>query len=596
MCLPQLPPYIELRSPSPEPIPLLPINSINPGPDLQFSPQRTNEVFASIRPKSPHTICDGPSDQIVSQNTVLAPSMVYNATLATIPCLEILDKFRRLGWNRYGSHNLSVTFDLSSFGRVRAQSEDSLETFVDRLSNLCYPGHHMSYLEILFLLVRHGHASTSHLLETIVRRGNERVVELLKKFALEFDIVEYGTRALGTAASLNNFEAVDMLLDAHVDINASIVRPHFTAHCCCQAGIIAYAQLPHFDGDQSGASNEMIAHMLSRGAVKLAEANTWLLGLLNCVLKERLMDENILLSKVQAVVERIDGFSSAVCVTASALETCLVNWPLVNNGGRSRRQVFEYLLAQGAKASPGSPLAALIYKSLLQEPLLWDVLERTEDINAYSNSLPRISQFETVSSKFRPFNGKSINPLQAAALKGNETMVHILLQKGADVNCPARSFCGVTPLQGICRLEVKSPRVRRKKMRMVELLLDSGANVNAAPAWNQGLSALQTAAYVGDVEVADLLVSRGADVNAPPCKLGGGTALAIAAGRSHSDMVQFLLRKGALIPADDDMEILNLFGISAPELFVMYGGGDPSRNYYEYEAEWATDPTYDKKG
>ncbi|KAH8763551.1 ankyrin repeat-containing domain protein [Diaporthe sp. PMI_573] len=200
---------------------------------------------------------------------------------------------------------------------------------------------------------------------------------------------------------------------------------------------------------------------------------------------------------------------------------------------------------------------------------------------------------------------QSVSPLQAATLRGEERIIRYLLEKGADVNCPARSSCGVTPLQAIC---FACDLRRTTKIEIVKLFLEHGANVNAAPAWNLGLSALQAAAFVGDLEVAKLLVSRDADVNAPACKYGGGTALALAARQGHKAMVRYLLEVGAAIPAagitissfgktfEDHKRILHLLHISSSELAAKYGGnGTPSRDYREYEVKWKDDPTYQNK-
>lgn len=141
----------------------------------------------------------------------------------------------------------------------------------------------------------------------------------------------------------------------------------------------------------------------------------------------------------------------------------------------------------------------------------------------------------------------------------------------------------------------------------MELLLDCGATVNAAPAWNYGYTALQAAASVGDLQCAKLLVSRGADLNAPACKRGGATALAIAATYRRLDMVRFLLEQGAAYPAavegvpsrrdshDDHNTVLRFIRQFAPDLEAMARNrGPPLRNYHEYEAEWVEDPTYKK--
>lgn len=603
-----MPSYIELRSPSPEPTPLLPIDAINGVLDPEFSAQPTEKAVTSISQQSSHTTTDGRSGQMISQNDPYVTSTIYNANLAAMPLAKILNKFQTLDSSGHLNQHPWISFELGAFGRVTAYEEDSLGTFVGKLFISDYPGQRTSFLEIILMLVRAGLVSTSHLLETILQKSNGRAVKILKEFAREVDISQAGSMALGTAAYLNNFEAVDMLLDEHVDINGSISAPHSTPECECKMGLVAYAQLPRLDGEGQGASDRMIAYLLRRGAANSTEDDSCLFDLLNCVLRQE-ADEPILFPTVRAIVERINGFADFVWETGRVLETCIVKARTEEDGGESRVEVFDYLLAKGAKASSGSLLAGLIYNSFPQE-FFWDLLEKTEDINAYCNSLHRNWDFESVNWNNGPYHmKKSINPLQAAALQGNETIMYVLLQKGAYVNCPARGFCGVTPLQGICRFEAWLPQERRKKMRSVKMLLDRGANINAAPAWNLGLSALQMTAFVGDAEVADLLIRRGADVNAPAGKCGGGTALALAARKGHVDVVRLFLEAGAAIPAPgvtvssfgvtyyDHGRILDLLCISAPGLTAIYGGnGIASRDYHEYEAEWAHDPTYENKG
>lgn len=206
-----------------------------------------------------------------------------------------------------------------------------------------------------------------------------------------------------------------------------------------------------------------------------------------------------------------------------------------------------------------------------------------------------------------PYEGiRSISPIQTAALLGREGVLRILLQNGADVNCPARGSFGVTALQAVCWWETKSLHDHNTKARVVNLLLDEGADVNAAPAWQSGVSALQAAALVGDERVAFLLVSRGADINAPACKYGGGTALVLAAKQKHVHMVQLLLEAGAAILAAgppgafldttiEDNEVILRFTRSCAVGLGAKGRSNegPQRDYREYEAEWADDPTYD---
>lgn len=584
MSLPLLPSYIELRSPSPELAPL--------------------EVPTFLSPRLSLPTFDRKSNEPTFQDAEYDIETAGNAFLRDLKFVESFKDFRTPNWD--GPTMTEVKFDMDPFGNVRVEQDDSLGTFADRIYDSVHPSRRVSYLEIVLMLVSRDCFSTSHFLETVIRKADGSEVEILKWLARNIDIPKFGARALGKAACLNNFEAVGILLDMNVDINGSVYYPHFTPECFCHISIIAYAQIPRLDRQEPGANDEMVAYFLARGAVNPTGANMCLMGLLRCVLQQQNIRERVFLSKVQAVVEQIHGFADVVCETGSILETCIFEWELDDTCAEGRYQVLDYLLDQGAKTCPGSPLAASIYMGD-PEVLHWDLLAKTENINAYCTLNHRC---EKVSRRPQEYDVvEAVAPLQAAALRGNETIIRILLQKGADVNCPARGVGGVTPLQAICYLEERRTRDRMKKMRLVKLLIDYGANANAAPAWWYGLTALQAAAFVGDVQVADLLVCRGADVNAPACTYGGGTALELAVRQGHVDMVRFLFKAGAVVPADMvevstftnvhayHSKLVELLRISAEELEAMgVVNNNSSRDYHEYEAEWADDPTYGGKG
>lgn len=495
---------------------------------------------------------------------------------------------------------MELKFRMYPFGDVTVKQEDTLGSFADRTYNAGHPDSRVSHLEMILMLIDESSFSKSHFMETVISKTNGREVEIFRWLSRKIGIAEFGARALGKAASLNNFETVDMLLDEGVNINGTVHVPHSVPDCYCGIRVIDYAQL-------LDANDEMIAHLVARGAGNPTGANECLFRHLICLLRQNYEEGGIFLPKVQAVVERIHGFADIIYDTESILENCVLNWEQEDTCAEGRYQVLEYLLDQGAKASPGSPLAVSIYTGCPQE-LHWNLLERTEEINAYCNP-PHYhgEHWDRVSEESGTYGHvRTVTPLQAAALRGEETIIHILLQKGADINCPALGVGGVTALQAICYLKQKRTQDRTKKIRLVKLLLDYGANVNAGPAPHLGLTALQAAAFVGDVEVADLLVSRGADVNAPACRGGGGTALVLAVWGGHLDLIRLLLKAGAAVPAagvkvyfarpyDDYKRLLDLLCISAAELATMYGGNDTRpRDYHEYEAEWADDSTYNK--
>jgi ankyrin repeat protein len=130
-------------------------------------------------------------------------------------------------------------------------------------------------------------------------------------------------------------------------------------------------------------------------------------------------------------------------------------------------------------------------------------------------------------------------PTQLAADYGRLKTVRMLLDRGADINeAPAYRF-GRTALQAVASSESPS-------MELVQFLLEKSADVNAKPAVHGGITALQGAAISGDIMLAKLLLDKGADVNAAPSFIEGRYAIEGAAEHGRLDMVQLLLNAGAM--------------------------------------------------
>ena len=97
------------------------------------------------------------------------------------------------------------------------------------------------------------------------------------------------------------------------------------------------------------------------------------------------------------------------------------------------------------------------------------------------------------------YNGK--NALYEAILEGNNTIVELLIEAGANVNLKHEIY-GDTPLY---------PAAIKGRKKICELLITKGADVNAKR--NNGRNPLHIAAYWGHTEVVKLLIAKGANIN-----------------------------------------------------------------------------------
>jgi len=133
----------------------------------------------------------------------------------------------------------------------------------------------------------------------------------------------------------------------------------------------------------------------------------------------------------------------------------------------------------------------------------------------------------------------------------------LLLAAGADVN--TRNKDGKTALMKAVEYgemvdpatgaSVKIPESENDgKMKIIKLLLDKGADVNAKD--NHGNTALMDAAWEGKPNMVLLLLEKGADINAK--ENYGNTALMNVATGSQTDMVKFLLDKGSDVNAKNN--------------------------------------------
>ena len=155
-------------------------------------------------------------------------------------------------------------------------------------------------------------------------------------------------------------------------------------------------------------------------------------------------------------------------------------------------------------------------------------------------------------------NGQKTTPLIIAAMKGNEEVVDVLLQFGAEIDKKGTVSVRGDSRSGATALWCAS---RWGHYNIVKLLVDNCANINL-PA-DSGSTPLRPACNNGKFDIVRYLVEHGADVNAADSN--GHTCLMFASYSGHYHIVHYLLEKGA------DPECVTTEGTTALHDSAEYG-------------------------
>ncbi|KAI0411886.1 ankyrin repeat-containing domain protein [Xylaria grammica] len=145
----------------------------------------------------------------------------------------------------------------------------------------------------------------------------------------------------------------------------------------------------------------------------------------------------------------------------------------------------------------------------------------------------------------------AVTPLGLALVSLSKTpdkdpwMVRMLLDAGSDPNGVAKTFRGKIA-ENHTGLMVALETNRRE---IVQLLIDSGADVSLKPCFALKRTPLQYAAELGHLDMVRMLLEQGAEVNAGPAIRGGGTALQFAAISGNCNIANELLVNDALLGA-----------------------------------------------
>jgi ankyrin repeat protein len=167
--------------------------------------------------------------------------------------------------------------------------------------------------------------------------------------------------------------------------------------------------------------------------------------------------------------------------------------------------------------------------------------------------------------------------LMYASFSGNEDLVKLLIEEGADVN--ARTAKNVKK-----RFNMKS-RIRQIKRHGIEKY-----------SWYRGLTALMIASGEGYTEIASLLIESGADVNAH-CYYGGDTALMVASRYGHQEVTELLIEEGADVNAQSEwnstaLMLASSYGHTEVTKLLLEAGADVNAQVNWYSKSYSYTPKF----
>lgn len=222
---------------------------------------------------------------------------------------------------------------------------------------------------------------------------------------------------------------------------------------------------------------------------------------------------------------------------------------------KEQNDVVKYLIEKGAKVNVRnrygvSPL--LLCSEAGNEELVKMLVNAGADINMSPSGELAIEHI---------LAGQT--PLYGAAKKGHLNICKFLIDHGSNID--AETMTGATPLY---------TAVEENHFSIVKLLIDSGANVNKCPqgVWAKEInianqSCLLLACMKNNSEIAEYLINNGADVNLFNDR--GSSPLLAVCQYNNINLLELLLAKGANI----EQEALNFYDAKINALIVATESG-----------------------
>ncbi|KAF4962489.1 hypothetical protein FSARC_9442 [Fusarium sarcochroum] len=326
--------------------------------------------------------------------------------------------------------------------------------------------------------------------------------------------------ALGTAAKLQNSEIVRLLLLRGADPNNYTNNSHSSDSC---------GESPLMQALQSPGGYDVVKQLVDAGA----DINT---PVKQAGFYEHMSSPTPLIQAAangdirvaQLLIERGSEINIVSWNYSSAIQRAI---------SRNDLDMLVFLLNNGADLNIrpsygcGENLGPRVLSSPFSLPLV--VAARHGHIKIAQCLLDFGAEVDGfIPSGFRLFDHET--GLQISIQRCDLAMTELLLRKGASPN--TRDATTPSALQQACQLFRDSSRQKR----IINLLLESGADVNAdPPTCDGGETALQIATRFRDYDLITSLISHGGSINSPR------SCLQTAIPLGNIDLVKFLLENGA---------------------------------------------------
>ena len=204
-----------------------------------------------------------------------------------------------------------------------------------------------------------------------------------------------------------------------------------------------------------------------------------------------------------------------------------------------RAALCSFLHTLDEEVGPTDPLLALAQQQDSHGHSLLYLAVRKSMTGLLEWLLDRQPASGSATGLFTGSNDEQTGPLHLAAKMGDESLVHLLLEKNADVN-----------LQDMYGLTALHLATQSGNGNIVRLLLERKACIDLRT--DLGRTPLHWAILHGDLGIVTLLVDAGSDVNAVDAVKYYPLHCAIAR-RDDVDMIALLLDRGAKVNVTDDL-------------------------------------------